>query len=119
VRVDGNGALVLLADRLRLEQALSNLVDNALRHGGGPVVLTAQARGGVAQLRVLDEGAGFPREFAVHALEPFTRADGRSGDGSGLGLAIVDTIARAHGGRAGAASRTGGGADVWLELPLA
>jgi two-component system OmpR family sensor kinase len=119
LRVDGDGALVLTADRLRLEQALSNLVDNAFRYGRGSITLAAVARDGVAELRVLDEGGGFPPGFADRAFERFSRADGRTGDGSGLGLAIVDTVARAHGGRAGAENRAGGGADVWLELPLA
>jgi signal transduction histidine kinase len=68
---------------------------------------------------VFDAGAGFPEQFLVRAFERFSRADNaREGDGSGLGLAIVDTIARAHHGEAGAANRTGGGADQWLSLPL-
>jgi two-component system OmpR family sensor kinase len=117
--VDGDGALVVIADRLRLEQALGNLVDNAFRHGRGSIVLAAGERNGVAQLRVVDEGRGFPEEFAERAFERFSRADGRSDDGSGLGLAIVETIARAHGGRAGVANRRDGGAEVWIELPLA
>jgi heavy metal sensor kinase len=117
--IDRDGALVVTADRLRLEQALRNMVDNAFRHGRGSIVLTAAQREGVAQLRVLDEGAGFAEEFAERAFERFSCADGRSDDGSGLGLAIVETIARAHGGRAGLANRRNGGADVWLELPLA
>jgi two-component system OmpR family sensor kinase len=54
----------------------------------------------------------------VHAFERFSRADPTRPDGSGLGLAIVETIARAHGGEAHAANRPGGGADVWLALPL-
>jgi two-component system, OmpR family, sensor kinase len=110
--------LVVTADRLRLEQALANLVDNSLRHGGGPVVLSAAASNGAIELHVLDEGAGFPPEFLGRAFERFSRAEEtRSADGSGLGLAIVHTIARAHAGTAGAANRDGQGADVWLSLP--
>jgi signal transduction histidine kinase len=116
VRVEAE-PLVIPADRLRLEQALSNLVDNALRHGDGSVTLTAHARNGAAELHVLDEGKGFPAAFLVRAFERFSRADVAATDGSGLGLAIVETIARAHGGEAHAANRPDGGADVWVVLP--
>jgi signal transduction histidine kinase len=111
-------ALVVRADRLRLEQALSNLADNARRHGGGNVTLTAHAHNGSVELHVLDDGAGFPEEFIGRAFERFSRAGSTESDGSGLGLAIVETIARAHGGEAHAANRPEGGADVWLALPL-
>ena len=110
--------LVVRADPVRLEQALSNMVDNALRHGAAEVRLTASRENGTVELHVLDDGAGFPDGFLEHAFERFTRADPARRDGSGLGLAIVDTIARAHGGTANAANRPGGGADVWLALPL-
>jgi signal transduction histidine kinase len=110
---------VITADRLRLEQALTNLVDNALRHGDGAITVSAVASNGTAELHVIDEGSGFAQQFLPQAFERFTRADeGREGDGSGLGLAIVATIARAHHGEARAANAPGGGADVWLSLPL-
>jgi two-component system, OmpR family, sensor kinase len=106
------------ADPLRLEQALGNLVDNALRHGAGTVTLRAQPAAGGLELHVRDEGPGFSDDFAPHAFERFTRADSaRTGGGSGLGLAIVAAIARAHGGAAGLASPASGGADVWLLIP--
>jgi two-component system, OmpR family, sensor kinase len=111
--------LVLPADRLRLEQAMTNLVDNALRHGGGTITVSAVRRSGSAELHVLDEGLGFGDDFLPQAFERFTQADGgRGGDGSGLGLAIVATIAHAHRGSARAANAPGGGADVWISLPL-
>ena len=117
VSVEAGGGK-LDGDRLRLEQALANLVDNAVRHGGGRASLRAGKRNGSIELHVLDRGTGFPPAFVEHAFERFSRADeGRGGDGAGLGLAIVDTIARAHGGRARAANREKGGADVWIELP--
>jgi signal transduction histidine kinase len=74
---------------------------------------------GTAELHVRDEGEGFVPDFLPQAFERFTRPDeGREGEGSGLGLAIVETIARAHRGTAGAANLPGGGADVWISLPL-
>ena len=111
--------LVVRADRLRLEQALTNMLDKAVRHSSGDVLLTAHRRNGTVELHVLDEGAGFPDGFLEHAFERFSRADPAARNGSGLGLAIVETIARAHGGAAHAANRPAGGADVWLALPLA
>jgi signal transduction histidine kinase len=110
--------LVVTADGLRLDQALTNMADNARRHGGRRVTLVAQARNGAVELHVVDDGAGFPDDFLGRAFERFSRADPSAPDGSGLGLAIVQTIAAAHGGAAHAANRPGGGADVWLALPL-
>jgi len=110
--------LVVRGDALRLEQALTNMLDNARRHGGGEVTLTAAQHDGSVELHVLDNGVGFPSAFLTHAFERFSRGDPASADGSGLGLAIVETIARAHGGEAHAANRPCGGADVWVALPL-
>jgi two-component system, OmpR family, sensor kinase len=117
LETEADGVLELSADRLRTEQALGNLVENALRHGRGRILLVARRQDGEVELHVRDEGPGFPADFIDHAFEPFRRADSaRSGPGAGLGLAIVDVIARAHGGTARAANRDGG-ADAWLELP--
>jgi signal transduction histidine kinase len=120
VVVEVPGPLELGADPLRVDQALSNLVENALRHGRGRVVLRAERRAGRVELHVTDEGQGFPDAFLPNAFERFSRADGaRAGSGSGLGLAIVRGIAHAHGGEAHAANRPTGGADVWIALPAA
>lgn len=104
------------ADRPRLEQALANLVENALRHGAGTIRIEARERDGSVEIHVRDEGAGFPAGFAERAFARFTRGDeARSGPGAGLGLAIVQTVAEAHGGSAG----MGDGADIWLAIPRA
>jgi two-component system, OmpR family, sensor kinase len=119
ISVEPGEPIVVTADRLRLEQALTNLVDNALRHGAGAITVSARAENGTAELHVTDEGEGFEQDFLPQAFERFTRADAaREGDGSGLGLAIVETIARAHRGSARAANLPGGGADVWISLPI-
>jgi two-component system OmpR family sensor kinase len=115
--VDADDAPVARVDRLRLEQALGNLVDNAFEHGRGPITITAGRQNSSVELHVLDEGPGLPPEFRDHAFKAFTRAS-PSGNGSGLGLAIVETIVRAHEGSAGAKLRAHGGADVWIRLPL-
>lgn len=117
LEIQADHRLELSVDRLRAEQALGNLVENALRHGRGRILLQAQRRNGVVELHVRDEGPGYAPEFLGRAFEPFAREDpARQGPGAGLGLAIVDVIARAHGGAAHAANQ-GGGADTWLALP--
>jgi signal transduction histidine kinase len=127
-RINGSGrslsveladaGLAIDGDPVRLEQALTNLIENALQHAEGEITLRALQGNGSLALHVEDQGPGFPPEFIDRAFERFSRPDqGRAGEGSGLGLAIVDAIARAHRGSAHAANRDGGGADVWLELP--
>jgi two-component system, OmpR family, sensor kinase len=104
------------ADRARLEQALGNMVENALRHGEGDVTLWASASERDIQLHVSDCGRGFDPDFLPHAFRRFARADAsRTTEGTGLGLAIVATIATAHEGTAHAANRLRG-ADVWISL---
>jgi two-component system OmpR family sensor kinase len=118
LEVYASAGLTISGDRLRLEQALGNLVENALRHGAGCVRVDARKVDGRVQLRVSDDGPGFPDSFVDRAFDRFSRADeAHSGAGAGLGLAIVDAIARAHGGTAvtgnGSAQRT----VVSLSLP--
>jgi signal transduction histidine kinase len=104
-------------DRLRMEQALGNLVENALRHGTGTIRLSATHDNGVLELHVADDGPGFPAGFAPHAFERFSRAEqSRSRRGTGLGLAIVAAIASAHGGTAEVVP-SARGANVRLRIP--
>jgi two-component system, OmpR family, sensor kinase len=117
IEVTAPAGLMALADRRRLEQALSNLVENALRHGAGTVRLDAVQEPDAVLLHVTDEGPGFAPEFRERAFERFSRADG-SEAGAGLGLAIVAVIANAHGGTVTASHGTGEGADVELRLPV-
>jgi two-component system OmpR family sensor kinase len=113
IEVDAVDGLVVPADAVRLEQALGNLIENALRHGEGSIRLRAVEANGQVELHVQDEGGGMPAEFAPRAFERFTRADhSRAGAGAGLGLAIAQLIATAHGGSAHVS-----GADVWLSIP--
>jgi signal transduction histidine kinase len=119
ITVTAPDGVTLEADRLRLEQAVGNLLDNALRHGAGTIELVATVLGDRVELHVRDEGPGFPPELLEHAFERFSRAGSARSDGhAGLGLAIVDSVAKAHGGLAGATNRPHGGADVWIALPL-
>lgn len=113
-----------VGDRIKLRQALRNLIANAAQaqpEGGAiEVALTlapgAAGAGGAIVARVRDAGPGIPRELRGKVTDPFftTRPEG-----SGLGLALVATIARLHGGRVevGAAPARLGGAEVTVELP--
>jgi signal transduction histidine kinase len=118
LEADATAGIGVRGDRLRLEQALSNLVDNALRHGAGTVRLAANAENAHVELHVTDGGPGFEPQFLERAFERFSRSDpARGRGGAGLGLSIARAIARAHGGEAHAANRGSSGADVWLDLP--
>jgi two-component system OmpR family sensor kinase len=118
IEVGEGGEIEPRADRLRLDQAIGTLVDNALRYGAGTIGLSARLAGEEVEIHVTDEGEGFPVDFLDHAFERFSRAPGVREGGSGLGLAIVATVSEAHGGSARAANRPTGGADVWISIPL-
>ena len=103
-----------------MQRLLANLIDNALRHGGGAEVdvVTGHEAGRVF-LEVLDRGPGIPAADAERMLRPFTRLDtARGGSGTGLGLAIVDRIAGMHGGTVKLEPREGGGLRARVELPV-
>ena len=122
LRVEGGADVRIEADDLRLRQALGNLVDNALRHGAGDVLLRARRTGadGGVELEVADGGPGFDPDLANRAFERFARGDAaRTRGGTGLGLAIVRAIAEAHGGRAEIVADGHPGAAVRLWLPAA
>ena len=104
---------------LAIQRLVANLVDNALRHGGGTVELETGIENGRVVIEVLDRGPGIPPEQAERMLQPFTRLDtARSSAGTGLGLAIVDRIARLHSGSVQLLPREGGGLRARVELPL-
>lgn len=102
IELTADAGLRASIDPLRAEQAVSNLLDNALRHGSGVVTVAARlGRDGELVIDVTDQGSGFPAGFRERAFERFSRADvGRTSGGAGLGLSIVAAIARAHGGSA-------------------
>ncbi|MBK8294912.1 MAG: HAMP domain-containing protein [Solirubrobacterales bacterium] len=100
ILVEGSASEMYSLDRLRVEQALGNLVDNAMRHGSGPVTLGVLREGHELHIYVRDTGSGFPEAFKSQAFGRFTQANpGRGESGAGLGLAIVQVIVRAHGGQ--------------------
>jgi signal transduction histidine kinase len=102
-----------------LRRAFSNLVENAVKYGGGAeVTLTAEAHRIV--VAVEDRGPGIPRGEREKVFEPFYRPErSRSSDtgGVGLGLSVARSIAREHDGDVVLAGRKGGGLSARLELP--
>ena len=118
-------------DRVRIEQVLHNLLENALKHvpakGGRIVIRAVYETGEGVRVVVEDNGSGIAHKDLPHIFERFYRADksrgaaGMRGMGrsTGLGLSIVKHIIAAHGGEVGAESPHGSGARVWFRLPVA
>jgi signal transduction histidine kinase len=107
-------------DATLLARALANLIENAKRHGGGLDLLRVRSEGDVVCFEALDRGPGFASGDELKVFESFYRGE-RTGEkpGLGLGLSLVRRIAEAHGGRAYAKNRDGGGAIVGISLPRA
>jgi two-component system OmpR family sensor kinase len=83
----------------RLGQVVTNLLDNAARHGGPAITVAAEPDGQLIRLTVHDNGPGLDPRFLPHAAERFTRADpARASDGTGLGLSLAQSIVDAHDG---------------------
>ncbi len=114
---------VVWIDRTRIEHALSNLVNNAILHGGegGTVGIACRIDGEAGArtlaVEVLDRGPGFGDDPPDELFAPFRRGTRVPGAGSGLGLATVAGAVRAHGGAFGAGPRAGGGARFWFTIP--
>ncbi len=105
--------VMVWGDRLRLAQALGNLIANAVEHGGGGVHVGGVAGEDAVRIEISDEGAGLPAPVAELIRRP-----GRGRGARGRGLAIAAGIVEAHGGRV-ATAPSARGACVVLELPLA
>lgn len=106
-------------DRSRLEQVISNLLDNALKFGAGaPIEVSVARRDATAELVVQDHGIGIPAERLPYVFERFERAvSSRHFGGLGLGLHVVKSIVEALGGAVRADSRPGEGTRITVELP--
>jgi two-component system phosphate regulon sensor histidine kinase PhoR len=104
-----------------LEQALVNLIDNAVKYSGPESLVQVEAgqRNGQVVINVTDQGAGIPKEHLPRLFERFYRVDAsrsRKIGGTGLGLAIVKHIAQAHGGKVEVESTPGQGSSFTISL---
>ncbi|MFE1597817.1 ATP-binding protein [Methylobacterium sp. ID0610] len=123
VRAEGLKPCLVKGAPAELQRALTNLVDNAVKYGGGATVRLVQEGPQAVAVEVLDEGPGVPEGELSAMLEPFVRGDRartlNEAGGFGLGLSIAAAIAEAHGGALRLANRTPRGLAVRLELPRA
>ena len=115
-------AAFLQADPVAVRQALSNLIENAVRYtpSGGTITIFSGVEDGSVVLGVRDTGAGVPREHLPRIFERFYRVDparSRGAGGTGLGLAIVKHLVEAHGGHVRAESEVGRGTTISLIFP--
>ncbi|WP_311931752.1 HAMP domain-containing sensor histidine kinase [Microbispora sp. H11081] len=122
--VEGDAALIVSGDEVRLRQVVGNLMSNARTHTpeGTPITVRVGSRDGTAYIEVADKGPGLTPEQAARVFERFYRADPsrtRPSGGSGLGLAIVRSLVEAHGGEVGVETAPGAGAAFRVTLPLA
>jgi PAS domain S-box-containing protein len=120
IQIQVSGAVRGLWDRGRLDQAITNLVTNAIKYGGGtPVTVTVNASGPQrARLTVRDQGPGIPQEHQERVFGQFERAASESLPGMGLGLWLVRRIVTAHGGNVSLDSVQGQGASFTVVLPV-
>lgn len=121
VSVSSPPSLVVHGRRLALKRALTNLVQNAVKYGGGAEVeLLSQSDH--AAIAIRDRGPGIPAEKIADLFEPFVRLDesrNSATGGVGLGLTIAQDIVSAHGGKLILRNRDGGGLEAIVELPMA
>jgi two-component system sensor histidine kinase AdeS len=115
--------LAVTADRDRIGQVVTALIDNAVRYaaGGGIIEFAASEEDHMLSLRVLDRGPGIQPEHLTRIFDRFWRAEqsrGRHAGGSGLGLAIAAAICEAHQGYIFAVNRPDGGAEIRLSIPM-
>ncbi|HEX9953496.1 MAG TPA: HAMP domain-containing sensor histidine kinase [Rubricoccaceae bacterium] len=118
-----NPPLEVVADRNRIRQVLTNLIDNAIAYSEeGSVQCRMRRHLDRARVEVIDTGRGIPEEHLDRIFERFYRVDAarsRKMGGTGLGLAIVRQILEAHGGTIQVESTKGRGTRFWFDLPLA
>jgi PAS domain S-box-containing protein len=122
VEIDGNKVLRVYADEHRIDQVITNFVNNAVKYApdSETIVISIKRAGEMAYVSVSDKGQGIPFEKIPHIFDRFFRAD-HSGDqysGLGLGLYISSEIIKRHDGQIGVESKEGVGSTFWFTIPI-
>jgi signal transduction histidine kinase len=119
IKPEQDGAVEI--DKLRVRLLITNLLNNAIRHGKDkPIDVDISFSGKSVFLKVIDRGEGIPEEHLSNISEPFYRADSsrqRNTGGFGLGLYLCKLIAQAHGGELIISSKVGKGSEFKVSLP--
>ncbi|MFB9842963.1 ATP-binding protein [Mucilaginibacter ginsenosidivorans] len=120
--LNGNKNIIVWADEVRIEQVITNLVNNAVKYApeSDTIYLGAEVAGGMAKVSVRDTGPGIEADKMAHLFERYYRAGQPAyhNSGLGLGLYISSEIIKKHGGTIGVESESGKGATFWFMLPL-
>lgn len=112
----------IMADPVRLDEVLNNLLANAIRHspaGGTITIRQSQPDSEYLRVSIIDQGSGVPEVSQSRIFERFYRAPGQASDGVGLGLFISREIIRAHEGRIGLRERVGDETEFYIDVPIA
>ncbi|WP_198134242.1 sensor histidine kinase [Jeotgalibacillus campisalis] len=112
-------SVTLFIDPVRMQQVMTNLVDNAFRYGENHVVVSTRLIKNQWYMDISDNGLGMHEEMLEKIFTPFYRADyARNDGGSGLGLSIAKSIVEAHGGALTVSSEKGEGTTFTVSLPV-
>lgn len=120
--IEGESSMYIIADRIRLKQALLNYLTNAIKfnHDNGEVLVSITwVDSSKSRILVKDSGPGLDKEHLSTIFNPFTKKDEHIGltEGSGIGLTITKRIVEIMKGKVGAESEEGVGSTFWIELP--
>lgn len=111
------------ADRVRFQQALQNIISNAIKYnrsGGSVGFEVSEPVPGILRTTIIDTGSGIPEDRWEQLFEPFNRLGREASviDGSGIGLTVSRTLIEAMGGKIGLSSEVGKGTRFWIDLPV-
>ncbi len=121
IKIQAKSVVVGMWDKVRIEQAITNLISNAIKYGGGkPIDIQISKSGGNAKFIVKDQGIGIPSHEQKVIFDLFKRASGPGEykKGLGVGLFITSRIVKIHGGQIKVSSTPANGATFTIELPL-
>ncbi|QJD96157.1 PAS domain S-box protein [Mucilaginibacter robiniae] len=121
IYITGNLELMICADEHRIDQVVTNLVNNAVKYAPeSAITLNIQEEGSMVRLSVTDEGPGIPENKIPHLFDRYFRVDdaGYQASGLGLGLYISSEIIKRHDGEIGVQSELGKGSTFWFTVPI-